>query len=84
MIDEVWGKLMKQLEKNASVAAPQILPLLRSKSDDLNQVKQQLKSKVKDQFLQIKMGARKAHKSVNESVGGKLKPGLARAHKETG
>jgi len=75
---------MKQLQRRSHIAAPQMLPLLDSKKEELNQVKQRLKDKVRDQFKSIRMGAQKVHRSVNKSVADKWKPAFRRAKKETG
>ena len=75
---------MQQLHRTSRTVAPQMLPLLDSKQEELNQVKQRLKDKVCDQFRSIKMGAQKAHRTVNKSVAAKWEPPFRRAKNETG
>lgn len=55
-----------------------------TESEKLNQVKDRLKDMVRDQFKRIKMGAAKAHKTVNNSVADKWEPAFKRAKNERG
>ncbi|KAB5542804.1 hypothetical protein GE09DRAFT_1289470 [Coniochaeta sp. 2T2.1] len=79
-IEEIWTAFMRQLEKRASVAAPQLLTA--ESQEKLSQIQLELRDLVSQDIRYIRDQARKAHLSVKDGVKAKWEPAFKRAKKE--
>jgi hypothetical protein len=73
-----------QLEKRVRIAAPQMKQLFDREKDSLEQIKEELKDRVQEQFDHMSVGASKAHRTITKSVQKKFEPAFKKAKMERG